>query len=93
MAVLRNRKALYGLIALFVIGGGLGLYDISRWLRSFGTELDPHAPIKIAPFVPPVLGDNRIANFVTHSYFTYGSLLIGVAFLLMVWPLWRERRK
>ncbi|WP_047153613.1 hypothetical protein [Aneurinibacillus tyrosinisolvens] len=92
-ALLRKKGLLYVLIGLFIIGGALGLYDIHRWLTSFGTELDPMAPIKMKPFVPPMLGENRVANFITHSYFTYGSFMIGIAFLLMIIPLWRERRK
>lgn len=93
VALIRKKLPLYILIILFVIGGALGLYDIHRWLVDFGTNLDPRAPIHIKPFVPPILGDNRIANFITHSKFTYGSYLIGAAFMLMLFPLWKERRK
>lgn len=92
VGLLRNMKLLYGLICLFIVGGVLGVYDIHRWLKAFGTELDPKAPIDIAPFVPPILGDNTIANFVTHSYFTYGSFIIGIAFLLLLFPIWKERQ-
>lgn len=93
VAIARKKSLLYGLIGLFGIGGVLGLYDIHRWLYNFGNNLDPKAPIKIAPFTPPIFGDNKIANFTTHSYFTYGSLFIGLAFLLMLFPLWRDRRR
>ncbi len=93
VAFLRKKSLLYVLIGAFVVGGALGLYDIHRWLYDFGTNLDPHAPIKIKPFVPPVIGTNRIANFVTHSYFAKGSFLLGIAFLLMLVPLWGEREK
>ncbi|CAG7641550.1 hypothetical protein PAESOLCIP111_04244 [Paenibacillus solanacearum] len=86
-AIIRGKGWLYGIIALFAAGGIAGLYDIHRWLYNFGTELSPTAPIKIKPFVPPILGRNQIANFVTHSYFSYGSIMIGVAFLLMALSL------
>lgn len=91
VAILRNKKLLIGLIGLFVIGGALGVYDIHRWLKSYGTELDPMAPIDVPPFVPPIIGENTIANFVTHSYFTTGFFMIGVAFILMIIPLWKDR--
>lgn len=91
-ALLRKKGLLLGLVALFVIGGALGLYDINRWLTSFGTELSPTAPIDIEPFVPPVVGENRIANFVTRSYFSTGAYLAGAAFLLILFPLWRDRK-
>lgn len=91
VAILRNKKLLVGLIGLFVVGGALGVYDIHRWLKSYGTELDPAAPIDVPPFVPPIIGENTIANFVTHSYFTTGFFMIGIAFILMIIPLWKDR--
>ncbi len=93
VAILRNKKLLIGLLGLFVIGGALGVYDIHRWLKSYGTELDPMAPIDVPPFVPPIIGENTIANFVTHSYFTTGFFMIGVAFILMIIPLWKDRAR
>lgn len=93
VAILRKKVLLYGLVGLFSLGGLLGLYDINRWLKAFGTDLDPSAPIDIDPFVPPMIGENTIANFVTHSYFTYGSFMVGAAFILMVISLWRDRIK
>ncbi|MEH7074807.1 hypothetical protein [Neobacillus drentensis] len=92
-ALLRQKSVLYGLIGLFVIGGALGIYDIYRWLRNYGTKLDPRAPIKVDPFIPPILGENKLANFVTESYFTYGSFILGAAFLCTLFPLWRDRKK
>lgn len=91
VGILRNKKLLMGLIGLFVIGGALGVYDIHRWLKSYGTNLDPMAPIDVPPFVPPIIGENTIANFVTHSYFTTGFFMIGIAFILMIIPLWKDR--
>lgn len=93
VAIIRNKKLLVGLIGLFIVGGALGIFDIYRWLKSYGTNLDPMAPIDVPPFIPPIIGENTIANFVTHSYFTYGSFIIGIAFILMVIPLWKERVK
>lgn len=92
-ALLRKRSLLYGLIGLFSIGGILGVYDLYRWLHDFGTNLSPKAPIKIDPFVPPVLGHNQLANFNTNSYLGTGSYLILAAFFLMLIPLWKDRKK
>lgn len=92
-ALLRRKTLLYGLIGLFVVGGALGIYDIYRWLRNYGTDLDPKAPIKVDPFIPPIIGENTLANFVTESYFTYGSFLLGGAFLCLLFPLWRDRKR
>ncbi|MFV8827722.1 hypothetical protein [Alkalihalobacterium sp. APHAB7] len=92
VALLQNKKWLYGLISLFLAFGTYGLYHLQQTLTKFGTELDPKAPITIDPFVPPVIGENTLANFVTHSSFSFGSYLIGFAFLLILYPLWKERK-
>jgi hypothetical protein len=89
-AILRKKSVLYGLIGLFILGGGLGVWDLTRALRKFGTNLSPTAPIKIDPFVPPLLGHNTVANFVTESVLGYGSYFLIAAFILLVIPLWKE---
>lgn len=93
VAFIRSKGLLYVLIGLFVVGGAIGIYDINRWLKSYGTNLDPKAPIEVEPFVPPIVGENTIANFVTDSYFSLGSYLLGAAFLCVLFPLWRDRKQ
>jgi len=39
------------------------LGDLYYWLYQYGHRLDPHAPIRIRPFTPPLLGTGRIAQF------------------------------
>ncbi|WP_308314685.1 hypothetical protein [Bacillus sp. V3-13] len=92
-ALLRRKSILYGLIAVFMAGGLLGVYDLYRWLNNFGTNLSPTAPIKVDPFVPPILGENQIANFITTSYLGIRSYLIMAAFVLILIPLWKDRRR
>lgn len=93
IALLRKQKLLYVLIGIFSLGGILGVYDLHRWLHDFGTNLSPMAPIKVKPFVPPILGHNKLANFNTYSILGVGSYLILAAFLLMLIPLWKDRKK
>lgn len=93
VALLRKKVLLYVLIALFVIGGALGVYDLYHWLHTFGTDLSPNAPIKIKPFVPPVVGKNHFANFTTYSSLGKGSYLVVLAFLLTLIPLWKDRKQ
>lgn len=76
--ILGYRKLAYMICLLLVIGGALGMYDMYHWLNTFGTSLDPHAPIYVDPFVPPVVGENTLANFTTYS-----SFRIGFYFLLL----------
>lgn len=91
VALLRRKIFLYALIVIFAIGGVAGLLDMKRWLKDFGTNLDPMAPIELAPFIPPIIGDNVIANFLTTSYFTYGGYMLALTFLLMIYCLWKDR--
>jgi hypothetical protein len=92
-ALIRKKSVLYILICLIIIGGSLGVYDLHRALHDFGTNLSPHAPIKIAPFVPPIIGQNRVANFITHSLLGPGSYFVLAAFVLLLIPLWKDRKK
>ncbi|WP_102345061.1 hypothetical protein [Bacillus sp. Marseille-P3661] len=93
VALMRNKKVLYGLVSMFVVGGIVGIYDIHRWLKDYGTDLSPQAPIEVDPFIPPIIGENTLANFLTNSYFTYGSFLLGIVFLLLIIPIWKERTR
>ena len=92
-ALIRKMFFLYTVIGLFVVGGGLGVWDLRRWLADFGTNLDPKAPIEMAPFVPPMIGENTVANFTTNSSLQMGSYLVVAAFVLVLIPVWKERRR
>ena len=92
-AIVRKKALLYGLIGLYVIGGILGVLDLMAALKKFGTNLSPTAPIKIDPFVPPILGHNTVANFVTESILGYGTYFLIAAFILLLIPLWKDRKR
>ncbi|WP_243291379.1 hypothetical protein [Bacillus sp. FJAT-47783] len=91
--LLRSKKMLYILIGLFTVGGMLGVWDLYRWLKDFGTNLNETAPITIEPFIPPLIGENTLANFVTESYLGSGSFIVLAAFILLLCPLWKDRKK
>jgi copper chaperone NosL len=92
-AILRRKAVLYGLIGLFVAGGALGVWDLHRWLKNFGTNLDPKAPIKVDPFIPPIIGENTLANFITYSTLQPGTYFVIAAFVLLLIPLWKDRKQ
>ncbi|MFJ5717077.1 hypothetical protein [Neobacillus sp. NPDC093127] len=92
-AILRNKKVLYGLISIFAIGGLAGVMDLHFALQKYGTNLSPKAPIKIDPFVPPIIGQNTVANFVTHSLLGTGIYFVIAAFILLLIPVWKDRKK
>ncbi len=57
------------------------------WYRmhSYGHHLNPEAPIKVAPFTPPLFGHQHLANFDIYSFPGPGSfLLLGATACLVV---------
>jgi len=90
------------LIDLLVVTGYVSVFSFGRFvyrLWVFGHDLDPHAPVKVKPFMPVVLGHATVANFETFSYPQLGSWLMlafgaGVA-ALALWHLavGRQRAK
>lgn len=94
VAYLNRRIYYFALIAAAAIAGGVGLYRMYYWLHTFGTNLDPTAPITVDPFVPPIIGPNTIANFETFSNFSVGGWLIFVVIILVVAaPFLKEKGK
>jgi hypothetical protein len=65
------------------------------WYRlySYGHQLDPEAPIKVAPFTPPLLGHQHIANFDVYSTPGAGTVLLAAYLLGLVTLLVLEARR
>jgi hypothetical protein len=78
---------LFILFAVFMIG------DFYRWLYEYGHNLSPLAAIKIDPYMPPVIGWKRLANFTVISLPGTGSVLMGIAAILGPIILWLESRQ
>lgn len=61
-------------------------------LYLFGHSLDPDRPLKyIQPFTPPVIGIVTLGKIRTYHFPYPGSILFGIASLLLVWAAWRSR--
>ncbi|WP_374724256.1 hypothetical protein [Calidifontibacillus erzurumensis] len=90
-AILGNKTLAYIVCILFVVGGALGIYDMYHWLHTFGTNLSPDAPIKVDPFVPPVVGENQLANFTTHSAFRSGFYFLVLSAISIFLGTWGEK--
>ena len=60
------------------------LVDLQTWLYRFGHSLDPHAPIRMKPFTPPVVGVSRLGNFVTSSTISYGLFCVIAAAAVLI---------
>ena len=70
------------------------LADLQWWLRKFGTDLDPAAPLSsaIKPFVPSVLGTGIIAQFETVAMPGIGLYLAILASILVIIRLYFHRQ-
>jgi copper chaperone NosL len=76
------------LYPLFFLG------DLYFWMRTFGTHLNPHAPLSsaIKPFVPPILGVGHIAQFKTIATWEVGLYMSIAASVLIIIGLYLHRK-
>jgi hypothetical protein len=79
-------------LALLAGTGTYGLLRMHARLYQYGHDLDPRAPIEIAPFTPPMLGENQIAQFATYAYFSWGTALPLIAASLVAAAFWLDLR-
>lgn len=70
------------------------LLDLHLWMRHFGLNLDPHAPLSsaIEPFVPTALGKGGIGQFVTVATPGIGLTLATIASFVLIVSLYFHRR-
>jgi hypothetical protein len=62
----------------------------------YGHNLDPKAAVRVDPFMPPMFGFKKLANFEVYSYPQLGSYALGAAALVLVLALlvaWRQWRR
>lgn len=93
------RTAVFGrvhqLVDLLVLFTYFGLFSLAAFyyrMYTFGHQLSPEAPIKVAPFTPPVFGHQHIANFEVYSYPGPATYVLGGYVLLLAGALLLETR-
>ena len=84
-------KWFIGWFILMAVLGLLGMYDFNQWLTSYGSDLDPHAIIKVVnpdgtpmSYKPPLLGYQKMLNFDVTSLPHTGGYLMFVGMSLTV---------
>ncbi len=72
----------------------LFLADMYLWMRNFGLNLDPRAPLSssIQPFIPPILGRGKVGQFETVASLQIGLYLALLAAVLIVMGLYYHRQ-
>jgi hypothetical protein len=93
--VLGRMGTLVDLFVLYLYFGLFSLWSFGYKLYSYGHTLTPTASVKVPPFMPPLFGYKKLANFEVYSYPAAGSyalaavaLVLGVALVLA----WRQGR-
>lgn len=70
------------------------LADLWYWMQDFGLNLDDTAPLSsiIEPFVPPILGAGKIAQFKTVAIWESGLWMAAAASVLIALGIFFHRR-
>ena len=92
-AVVGRIVTLLDLAVMFTYFGAFSLGSFAYRLYSYGHHLDSHAPMKIKPFMPVVIGSQQIANFVQTSLPLAGSVCMAAFLLLVLAALWSSVRQ
>jgi hypothetical protein len=75
------------LIDLAVLTGYFGAFSFGRFaymLYNYGHNLDPHAPIHMSAFMPPILGTKQMGNFTVSSWPAEGTWLLALFGLTVI---------
>ncbi|MBV9010284.1 MAG: hypothetical protein JO354_14140 [Verrucomicrobia bacterium] len=84
------------LVDLFAVYCYFGIFSIaSFWYRlyTYGHNLDPHAPVRIKPFTPLLIGVKQIANFREYSFPQLGAILLCASVLMIMLAGWFSRKE
>lgn len=92
-AVVGRMISLIDLGVLFVYFGAFSLGNFAYRLYSYGHNLDPHAPIRIAGFTPVLIGRQQVANFLQSSFPHSGAALLGAFPVLIAGAIWCSRKE
>jgi hypothetical protein len=81
---------------LFVYFGLFALWSFGYRLYQYGHNLDPKAAVRVPPFMPPMFGFRKLANFEVYNYPQLGSYALAAAAvvltvtLVLAWRQWRR---
>jgi hypothetical protein len=95
-AVLGKASHLVDVVVLYVYFGLFSLWSFGYKMYQYGHNLDPKAAVKVPPFMPPMFGFKKLANFEVYSYPQLGSYALAATALLLLaafWLAWRQWRR
>jgi hypothetical protein len=83
-AVIGKNSYLVDVTVLYAYFAAFSLWSFGHKLYLYGHNLAPTAAVKVAPFMPPMFGHRKIANFEIYSYPGPASYALGGAMLVLV---------
>ena len=95
-----NHNWFLGWFVLMSVLGVLGIYDFNLWMIDYGTNLDPHAILKLQnpdgtpmSYKPPLIGHKQLLNFDAYSYPQSGAylMLIGMGLTLLAYFVGKKK--
>jgi hypothetical protein len=95
-AVLGKVAHLVDVTVLYVYFGLFALWSFGFKMYQYGHNLDPRAAVRVDPFMPPMFGYKKLANFEVYSYPQLGSYALALSALILVaafFLAWRQWRK
>ena len=95
-AVLGKASHLVDVTVLYLYFGLFALWSFAYKMYQYGHQLDPKAAVRVEPFMPPLFGYKRLANFEVYAYPQLGSYALAAAALLLFAALflaWRQWRR
>jgi len=83
-AALGRMMSVVDAVVVYIYFGLFSLWSFGYKLYRYGHDLAPTASVKVAPFMPPLFGHKKLANFDVYSYPALGSYALGLAVLVAV---------
>jgi copper chaperone NosL len=78
---------------LYVYFGVFSLWSFGYKLYSYGHNLAPTASVKVDPFMPPLFGHKKLANFEVYSYPATASYALAAVAVVLLAALVLARRE
>ncbi len=82
-ALIGSISSLVDIFVLYIYFGLFSLWSFGYKLDNYGHNLAPTAPVKVAPFMPPLFGHRKLANFDVYSYPAPGAYALTAVALVL----------
>jgi hypothetical protein len=93
--LLGKMSTLLDMVVVFGYFGAFSLWSFGYKLYRYGHDLAPTAAVKVAPFMPPMFGHRKLANFEVYSYPAAGSyalFVVALALAAALYLAWQRGR-